>query len=80
MIHTVDIGSDSDNFRELQPTNRVVYRSSGSAFPPSASVLLTTSLAWLASELKKGICAVINKKKMFFGEMRKNCMQVTVKY
>ncbi|XP_026330451.1 putative carbonic anhydrase 5 [Hyposmocoma kahamanoa] len=80
LIHETEIGGDSDNFRELQPTNRVVYRSRGNAFPANASVLLTTSLAWLASEMKKGICAVINKRKMFFGEMRKNCMEVTVKY
>ncbi|XP_045767327.1 carbonic anhydrase 2-like [Maniola jurtina] len=81
LFSKVDVGG-INNYRSLQPVNRVIHRSresSGTVAIPGAISLfaallnLSTSITGVMS---KGMCTLVNMKKRFFGRDVKECSVV----
>ncbi|XP_046967373.1 putative carbonic anhydrase 5 [Vanessa cardui] len=80
LFSKVDVGG-IDNYRSLQPVNRVIYRSLASC----ASLTLPSSLGILAALLNlsstmsaivsKGVCTIVNMKRKFWGNKTKECLK-----
>ncbi|CAH0724024.1 unnamed protein product, partial [Brenthis ino] len=78
LFSKVDVGG-IDNYRSLQPSNRVVYRSVAScasiAVPGSIGLLAAffNLSASLSSIVSKGVCTMVNLKRKFLGNKTKEC-------
>ncbi|CAG5033856.1 unnamed protein product [Parnassius apollo] len=76
MIRQVDVGG-VDNYRSLQPTNRVVYKSAASSISSPLPIGLLGVLLNMSSLLKStlgtGACVVINLKRKFFADKKNYC-------
>ncbi|KAM3956296.1 carbonic anhydrase [Aphomia sociella] len=82
MFSTVDIGG-IENYRSLQRSNRVVYRSVAScsyALSPSVLGVLVTVFRCIASkvtqQINKGICYAANVKRKIFGSTLNECSKI----
>ncbi|CAB3226967.1 unnamed protein product [Arctia plantaginis] len=81
-FYSVDVGS-SYNYRSLQPSNRIVYRSVAScsailmpSFAGTIISLLSCLSSTLTSGINKGICAILNAKRKIFGNSIKHCSKL----
>ncbi|XP_052739872.1 putative carbonic anhydrase 3 isoform X2 [Bicyclus anynana] len=78
LFSKVDVGG-INNYRSLQPVNRVIHRSresSATVAIPSAFGLLAAVLNLSSSVtgvMSKGMCTLVNIKKRFFGKGVKDC-------
>lgn len=77
LFSKVDVGG-IDNYRSLQPVNRVIYRSVASCASialPSVGLLATilNLSASMSSILSKGVCTLVNLKKKFLGNKIVKC-------
>lgn len=78
MFSKVDVGG-INNYRSLQPVNRIVHRSRESSATialPSAFGILASLLnlsATMTGVMSKGVCTLVNIKKKFFGKDVQEC-------
>ncbi|XP_041989169.1 uncharacterized protein LOC121740515 [Aricia agestis] len=78
LLSKIDVGG-INNYRSLQPANRMVYRSIAScaAVAAPSSIGLMASLinfsASLSTTFSRGICALVNIKRKIFGNAIKEC-------
>ncbi|CAK1578946.1 unnamed protein product [Parnassius mnemosyne] len=76
MIRQVNVGG-VDNYRRLQPTNRVVYKSAASSISSPLAIGLLGALFnisyFLKSTVSTGLCVVVNLKRKFFEDNTNYC-------
>ncbi|XP_045449410.1 carbonic anhydrase 7-like [Melitaea cinxia] len=75
LFSKVDVGG-IDNYRSLQPVNRVIYRNSASLTFPSSLALIAALLnltTTMSSIVSKGVCTFVNLKKRFWGKKVHDC-------
>ncbi|CAH2085884.1 unnamed protein product [Euphydryas editha] len=75
LFSKVDVGG-IDNYRSLQPVNRVIYRSNASLTLPSSLGLIAALLnlsTTMSSIVSKGVCTVVNLKRKFWGNKVQDC-------